>query len=127
MPSGLAQKLRIKDGYRIAVVNAPRVCRESLEPLSESVLVADSLDGTFDLIWYFGTTRDAMLRDVQAVRDSITPSGLIWLTYPKGTSGVPTDLKRDVMWEVGRHAGLETVAQIAVDNVWTSLRFKIVT
>ena len=123
MASTLTQKLRIKDGFQISVLNAPSGMREKLD-LPASVSVNERLDGQFDLIWYFATQLADLPRDIQALAAAMKPGALLWLTYPKGGSGVSSDLKRDVLWEVAGPAGLEPVAQIAVDDVWTALRFK---
>ena len=122
--SPLSQKLRVKDGYRIALVNPAPGSREALEPLPDSVSISDTLNDKFDLVWHFASWRSELQRDLEKVRESVKPQGLIWLSYPKGTSGVPTDLKREVMVEVAETAGLQPVAQIAVDNVWSAMRFK---
>lgn len=125
--SPIAQKLRIKPGYRIAVVAAPPGYLDLLDPLPEGATVSESLDGTFDLIWYFAPRRAELDRDIMAIRAAAGPAAPIWLSYPKGTSGVATDLKREVMWDAAKPAGLQAVSQIAVDDIWSALRFKIVT
>lgn len=124
--SPLAQKLRLKEGHRVAVVHAPPGCRERLDPLPDTVSVSDTLNGAFDLLWYFVTRKADLERDLARLRESITPAGLLWLSYPKGTSGVPTDLNRDSMREIVERSGLKAVALVAVDDVWSAMRFKVV-
>jgi hypothetical protein len=124
MASSLVEKMRVKENQRIGIVNAPVECKEALAPLPAGATLGESLGGPYDLIWYFARTKQELARDVEAVRDSVVPGGIIWLSYPKGGSGVDTDLKRDVMWQVAEPAGLQAVSQIAVDDVWSALRFK---
>ena len=50
--------------------------------------------------------------------------GLLWLAYPKGSSGVATDLNRDNLWRALTPMGLRPVRQIALDEVWSALRFR---
>jgi hypothetical protein len=49
---------------------------------------------------------------------------LLWLCYPKGGAGVETDLKREAVWDVATPHQLRPVAQIAIDEVWSALRFR---
>jgi len=57
---------------------------------------------------------------IAAVKDG----GLLWIAYPKKSSGVSTDLTRDVGWKVIEDAGWGGVAQVAIDDTWSALRFK---
>ncbi|MGG6296772.1 hypothetical protein ACQ4M4_20450 [Leptolyngbya sp. AN02str] len=126
----LSQKLGIKLGYQILVLNAPPSYLQSLEPLPDGVIVAtemgDPPDQTFDLV-------QAFVEDVAAVNTigaiaykSLKPGGLLWFTYPKKTSRIKTDINRDVGWDLLTHHGYGPVAQIAIDETWSALRFRSV-
>ena len=60
------------------------------------------------------------------LKPSLKPQGLLWVTYPKGTSKMKVDVNRDIIREYSETIGLKTVAQIAIDETWSALRLKIV-
>jgi hypothetical protein len=121
----LAQKLRLPSGGRAAVLNGPAEYADELG-------VASSPSSDLDFVQLF--VRDAAeLRALGpgAIR-AVKPEGLLWITYPKGgkTRGL-TDLpatpwwhRRDVLGEITGKTGYVPVAQVAIDDYWTALRFK---
>ena len=50
--------------------------------------------------------------------------GLLWISYPKKSSKVKTDLTRDVLWELMSDTGLRPVTQVSVDSTWSAMRFR---
>ena len=63
-------------------------------------------------------------RTAPAALRAVKPDGLVWISYPKRSSGVDTDLTRDVGWETVKGAGLRPVRQVSVDDTWSALRFR---
>ena len=55
---------------------------------------------------------------------SVRPGGPLWIAYPKGTSGVKTDVNRDRLWEALRPTGWRPIRQVALDEVWSAMRFR---
>ncbi len=121
----LAKKLRLPQGRSAAVLNAPAGYAAELG-------VASDASGDLEFVQLF--VRDtAELRELgpKAIR-AVKPDGLLWLTYPKGgrTRGA-TDLPatpwwhhRDVLGEITGQTGFVPVAQVAIDDHWTALRFR---
>jgi hypothetical protein len=116
----------LPEGGRVAVLNAP-------EGYLERIGVArPGPDHTLDFLLLFVADVAELKRLGPAAVASVKPDGLLWVTYPKGgkTRGA-TDLpatpwwhKRDVLGEITGVAGLLPVAQVAIDDNWTALRFK---
>jgi hypothetical protein len=108
------------------VVNAPPGYLEELG-------IATAADGgSFDFVQVFAADVDELRRLAPPAIASVKPGGWLWITYPKGgkTRGV-TDLpatpwwhRRDVLQEIAGVTGYRPVAQVAVDDYWTALRFK---
>ena len=121
--AALIKKLGMKSGQRAAVLNAPDGYLERISP-PEGVEAATRLDGSFDFIQVFALDRAALDRDIGGAHAALAPGGLLWVSYPKGSSRVPTDLNRDVFWEALGHLGLRPVTQVSVDDVWSALRFR---
>lgn len=122
----LAVKLGIKSGFRIAVINAPeKYLSDTLGALPTDVQVLQDLGGDFDLIHFF-TRETAELRDqFPGLRAQIKQTGSIWISWPKKSSKVPTDLDENIIRELGLDTGLVDVKVAAVDEVWSGLKFVI--
>lgn len=123
----LAVKLGIKAGFRVAVINAPAdYLSTTLGAVPAEVSFADSLAGeadAFDLIHYF-TRQAAELREqFPALKAAIKQQGSLWVSWPKGSSKVPTDLNENLIREIGLDGGLVDVKVAAVDAVWSALKF----
>ena len=121
--AALIKKLGLKPGHRAAVVNPPAGYLERIGP-PEGVEAATRLDGGFDIVQVFALDRAALDREIGAAHDALAPGGRLWVSYPKGSSKVPTDLSRDGFWEALGHLGLRPVTQVSVDDTWSALRFR---
>jgi hypothetical protein len=53
----------------------------------------------------------------------LADDGMLWVAYAKGTSGVETDVSRDLLWEAIKPTGWRPVRQISMDEIWTAMRF----
>ena len=99
--------------------------RESDGP--RDAAIAQQLDDgpPFDFIQVFVTRRDELLAIGRQVRGALKPGGVLWISYPKGKA-LPTDLNRDVVRLAAAEVGLEVVSQVAIDDVWSALRARVV-
>lgn len=122
--TSLAKKLGLKPGQHAVVLNAPEGYRERLGALPDEVELAERLEGAADFVQVFVRDRAAVERDVPAALAAVKPGGLLWLTYPKQSSKVKTDITRDRGWDVVYAAGWRPVTQIAIDETWSALRFR---
>jgi hypothetical protein len=121
--AALIKKLGIKPGQRAAVVNPPDGYADRIGP-PEGVEVTTDLEGTFDFVQVFAKDRATLDRHLTAAHAALKLGGLLWISYPKGSSKVPTDLNRDVFLEALQHLGVRPVTQVSVDDVWSALRFR---
>ena len=117
----LVRKLGIKPNSRIAFVAAPRNLRELLGPLPKSAVVTK--DGSLDFAILFVKSRAELAKDFAGLRDRLEPAGMLWVAWPKRTSGVPTDLVEGIVREFGLEAGLVDVKVCAIDDTWSGLKF----
>jgi hypothetical protein len=124
MPGSLVKKLRIQSGQRVLVLNAPPGYVASLVDLPEGVTIEESGEGPFDFVHLF--VRDsAQYHDLigQATK-AVVYDGLFWISYPKRSAKVKSDLSRDVFWGLAAELGLRPVTQVSVDATWSALRFR---
>lgn len=131
MPSAkpIAKKLYIRENYKVLLLNEPDNYRDILGELPENVSIMTELSHEtepFDLIHIFVKTMSELKSKLNELKPQIKPKGLMWVSYPKGGSKVETDLNRDIIWEYGKTIGLSAVAQVAIDEMWSAMRLKIV-
>ena len=128
----IVQKLLIKEGYRVLVVDAPQGYVASLAELPAGVIVATGLDsagqlpGPFDVIQTFVSAQAAFEAQLGGLKALLKPKGLLWITYPKGAAKIKSDITRDTIWRYAKTVGLDGVAMVAVDDTWSAMRLKLV-
>jgi hypothetical protein len=120
----LFAKLRYKPGMRVCVLGAPSGFSVELARLPVTIERTTTLRGRFDIVHTFVTRRSQIARAAPRLKGALGPGGLLWVSYPKGDA-LGTDLKRDILHEILSEAGLDGVAQVAVDEVWSAMRFKV--
>ncbi len=124
MPTPLIKKLRIQPGQRVLILNPPEGYLELLGDLPEGVELSQVPEGAFGFVHLFVKDSAQLDELLPLARQAIEYDGLLWISYPKKSSKVPTDLSRDVLWELMMDTGLRPVTQIAIDAVWSALRFR---
>ncbi len=122
--SPLAKKMKLKPGARAAVVGAPDGYVAELEPLPSGATLATSLRGTFDWVQVFARTRAELeLMAPRAIR-ALGPGAVLWVSFPKGSSKIQSDLTRDVGWEVLADADLKWVTLVSVNDTWSAFALR---
>jgi hypothetical protein len=122
--SSLAKKLLIKSGHRMIILNPPTGYLDELGPLPEGVELAQEPTGSFDFVHLFAGNSEELGRYALTAISAVKPEGLLWISYPKRSSEVETDLTRDAGWEGIYQVGLRAVAQVSINDVWSALRFR---
>ena len=121
----LVKKLGIKPGYRIYVENGPDHYLKMLEPLPEGVAFVQRLAGRVNMIHLFikeANTVQAKLKDYMR---KIVADGMIWVSWPKKTAKIPTNMTEDVIRKFALPLGLVDTKVCAVDEVWSGLKLVI--
>ncbi|MBI5103594.1 MAG: DUF3052 domain-containing protein [Solirubrobacterales bacterium] len=116
----LARKLGFKPGMKAAFLDAP--AGFAIDDLPDGVDVATRLGGRKDLVLAFVTERRALERRLDALRRAIAPDGMVWVAWPKRSSGVATDVTEDVVRDVVLPTGLVDVKVCAIDDTWSGLK-----
>jgi hypothetical protein len=121
--SALQRKLKLKPGLTAALFGAPEGYAATLQPLPEgTTLVEDpsSTDAQFDWVQLFVRDRAALDATIPAVRRSLKPVSQLWISYPKGSSRIQTDLTRDKGWESIPDQDLLWINLISIDDTWSA-------
>lgn len=119
----LPKKLGIKDGSRIVLINAPKDFESELGELPDNVEFIKRPTKSLDIILFFVLTERALARDFAKLAAKITANGMMWIAWPKKSSGVVTDLSEQRVREIGLNAGLVDVKVCAIDETWSGLKF----
>jgi len=119
----LAKKIGIKEGSRIALVNAPKNFQSELSDLPDNVEFTEQTTKSLDIILCFVLTERALAKDFAKLATRLTANGMIWIAWPKKSSGVATDLSFDRVQRIGLDAGLVDVKICAINDTWSGLKF----
>jgi len=118
----LAQKLGIKEGMTIAVLDAPEGIEATLGPLPDGVVLYHGNPGqSSDMTIWFTVSREQLERRFAGISEAVG-EGTLWMAWPKRSSGVETDLSEDAMREVALPAGMVDTKVCAIDETWSGLR-----
>lgn len=128
MPTGyskrsLVEKLGIRPDRRVAILDPPEGYDRTLGPLPEGVRRVSSLRTPLDFIQFFTTDRKGLEKRFPALARALRDDGALWISWPKGSSKVPTDVNENVVRAIGLANRLVDVKVCAVDEVWSGLKF----
>ena len=118
----LPKKLGIKEGGRVALVNAPDGFDATLGSLPEGVVTTRRAGASHDVVVLFVKQRAALEKALPRLEKAIFPAGAIWVAWPKKASKVPTDITEDTVRDVCLPRGLVDVKVCAIDDVWSGLK-----
>jgi hypothetical protein len=119
----LVEKLGIKEGFRVAVINPPEKYITILGKLPKDVSMTRELGGSLDLVQFFARNKKELEVEFPELRNRISQNGMLWISWPKGSSKAKTDLNENIVRETGLKNGLVDMKVIAVDKIWSGLKF----
>ncbi|SEK37525.1 hypothetical protein SAMN04487910_0376 [Aquimarina amphilecti] len=129
MPAGysgtpLAKKLGIKEGATILLYNQPDHYWDLFSDLPESIKVLKNIrKDEVDFIHVFCKTTEELQKVIPRYKDALKKTGMLWVSWPKGSSKIPTDLKRDLIRIHILQSGLVDIKVAAIDDDWSGLKF----
>jgi hypothetical protein len=124
----LATKLGIKDDFRTVLLHVPGGVKTELrEALGKCRMqnIRKNTGRDLDFIFLFAKSRAGLELELPPAAKALAPAGMLWISWPKKSSGVPTDLTENVIRQSGLDAGLVDVKVCAVTDVWSGLKFVI--
>ena len=121
----LPKKLGIKDGYRVALIGMPGEVRTHLKETLSKCRISKDFAPALDFIHIFTRSHVELEREMKRAAKALAPAGMVWISWPKKSSGVATDLTEDIIRATGLALGLVDVKVCAVTDVWSGLKFVI--
>lgn len=121
-----SKKLGYKHGFQVLTVSEPKEYWDWLAPLPDDVKVlARPGKGNANLVHLFVTQSRVFQKEVIKLKKLIKPEGMIWISWPKKSSGVASDLDENVIRDFALKNGLVDVKVCAVSEVWSGLKLVI--
>ena len=119
--SPLAKKMKLKPGLKAAVINPPE---NYLDDLKHDAEISPGLSGKFDWIQIF--VKDKAELDILAPKaaKALKPESMLWISFPKGTSKIQTDLTRDKGWEGTQKLDLKWINLVSVNETWSAFALR---
>jgi hypothetical protein len=121
----LAKKLGIKNGFKIRLFNEPKGYYDLFSDLPVDISVITDHEVKKDFIHYFTKSASELNKDMKQLKQEIEQNGIIWISWPKKTANVETDLNGNLVRETGLRNGLVDIKVCAVNEIWSGLKFVI--
>ena len=121
----LIRKLGIRPQERVIAINAPKNYEKLLGDLPEGASVVDRITPNANFIHLFVGRRANLEKELPRLRNKLANTGALWVSWPKKSSGVPTDVTEDVIREVALPLGVVDTKVCAVDETWSGLKLMI--
>lgn len=121
----LIKKLGLKPGMKVRLVDPPEHYFDLLETFPADVDFLEETTSVKDFIHYFTTGAAGLAEDMAALKSEIASNGMVWVSWPKKTSKVPTDVTEDVVRNLALTHGLVDVKVCAIDAIWSALKLVI--
>jgi len=123
MPVSLSQKLKIKEGFTLLVINAPVDFQKTLASLPPGVKISTSAKN-YDQVHWFVRNKEEMEKGLNNVLKLVKDDVLCWIYYPKGTSKIQTDLTRDKGWDALLKHDFQWLSLISFDDAWSAFAMR---
>jgi hypothetical protein len=124
MKNVVARKLGMNPGMRALVIAPPPGYLKLLAPQYLGLNVSSRAAGKYPFVQVFATRLSEISRFAKRLSKRAAPNALVWISYPKKTSRTGSDLSRDIIREAMSVAGWRAVSIVAIDEVWSALRFR---
>ena len=118
----LAKKLGIREGMQLYVDNAPPNYRKLFAPFPSGVAIVPRPDLGTDMVHAFAKDRERLQKSLRAWRGTLKDDVAIWVSWPKKSAGISTDVTEDAIRALALPLGLVDVKVCAVDEVWSGLK-----
>jgi hypothetical protein len=119
----LPKKLGIKSGFTVLLVAAPAAVQTELKSALAACKISRDSEAPLDFAMVFTKSKSELTKEFKRTAKMLAPAGMLWISWPKKSSGVATNLDENVVRDIGLAAGLVDVKVCAVTDVWSGLKF----
>ncbi len=118
----LVRKLGIKPGFSLTVIGAPMDYAGLLGEMPDNVQISERINAAADCVHLFETSRAGLAAHLKTLTKNLKPQGMVWVSWPKKSSGVASEIREDTIRELALPLGLVDVKVCAVDDTWSGLK-----
>lgn len=119
----LIEKLGIKDYMSVLVLSPPKNYFSLLGNMPEHVVLKKQKKAPLDFIHMFTSKKSDLMEEFPTLAIALAPKGMLWVSWPKSSSGAATDLNENVVRDIGLQTGLVDIKVAAIDEIWSGLKF----
>ena len=121
----LPQKLGIKPGTVVVAIDAPGNYHKLLDKIPSGVNFATRPVGNTKFVHLFVKERRILEKHLQSLRRKIADDAAVWVSWPKKSSGIATDITEDVIRAIAAPLGFVDIKVCAIDEIWSGLKLMI--
>lgn len=122
-PEPLPEKLGLKPGLKMVVINAPTNYAALLGELPPGVTITDKIQGRSEFIHYFATDQEGLGKFFPTLKGNLPAGGALWISWPKKNSPLFTGLNEHMVRNIGLRSGLIEIKGCEIDKNWSSMKF----
>jgi hypothetical protein len=121
----LAQKLGIRPEMAVVLIRAPANYRKLLGRIASSVEFSDQIKNASNFVHIFTKSRGELEERLAILREKVADTGIVWVSWPKKSSGVHNDVTEDVVRSIALPLGFVDVKVCAIDETWSGLKLMV--
>lgn len=121
----LARKLGIAAGSKVAIRHAPGDYMELVGPLPPKAMITGKVTKSTDLVHVFAVDKSVLERELASLRNAIGADGVVWVSWPKKASKVPTTITEGTIREICLPLGFVDIKVCAISSIWSGLKLVI--
>jgi hypothetical protein len=121
----LAKKLGIQPNAELFVYNRPKEYAQLIGPMPEGGKIVSKITKATDLIQMFSINKLELANVLKSTMEQMKPNAAIWVSWPKRSSKVPTDITEDIIREIALPMGLVDIKVCAINETWSGLKLVI--
>jgi len=121
----LVTKLGIKPFFNIFIINAPPDYKSIVHDIPESVIILTAWKKNINLVHIFSIDKSEMIKSINKAKNHITQNGMIWVSWPKKSSKLLTDITEDTIRNIALSIDLVDIKVCAIDDCWSGLKLVI--
>lgn len=119
----LGDKLGLKTGMKVFFEDLPEDVRKKLKDHLADVELSKTLKDSLDYLHVFVKESEKLRKRFPQLVEHLSEKGMIWISWPKGSSKVPTDINENIVRNIGLELGIVDVKVCAVSDIWSGLKF----
>ncbi len=118
----IAQRLYLKKDHRFLLIGDPPGYVDSMGALPPGLVLMREPQAPIHVIQVFIRDMAGLEKVLADLHPYLTPKVPVWVSYPKGTSGMKTDLNRDIIWTYAKTVSMAATSIFSIDPTWSALR-----